>query len=91
MLICLSTFAEICLQPDTIGGIEDDSPEVTWPPHHPLDAVDSMGHKEMAPLSVLLNGSCPSIHTTSNEVSSTYVFFFFIEEAEHSREVMGLK
>lgn len=50
----------ICLQPGSIGGIEQDSP-MSWPSHDSLDMVDSIrnGEKvpEKVPLSALQNGS----------------------------------
>lgn len=66
--VCLSVmlcvFSDICLQPGTIGGIEADSTEMSWPSHVSLNTVDGRCHEEMVPLSALLNGLCPFIHAT---------------------------
>lgn len=52
---------DICLQPGTIGGIEADSTELSWPSHDSLSMVDGKCNGEKAPekgpLSVLQNGS----------------------------------
>lgn len=52
---------DICLQPGTIGGIESDSTELSWPSHDSLSMVDGNCNGEKAPekglLSALQNGS----------------------------------
>lgn len=62
MMLCV--FSDICLQPGTIGGIEADSTERSWPSHDSLNTVDGRCHEEMVPLSALLNGLCLFIHAT---------------------------
>ncbi|XP_070841225.1 gasdermin-E-like [Chaetodon trifascialis] len=52
---------DICLQPGTIGGIESDSTELSWPSHDSLSMVDGNCNGEKAPekgpLRALQNGS----------------------------------
>lgn len=60
-------FSEICLQPGTMGCIESDSTEMSWPCQDPLDAVDGKSNGDMDPkkrrLDALQNGLFPCIHT----------------------------